>query len=219
MKFGTSFAPGSRRIKTSGSDILKLPKDGGTIRFRQIAGTPWIEYARIFLKAEVNGEATNIMVPFPTPPEAAGRVLLPDGKTLMDRWPHRQARYRAAVWSYDDGAVMVLDAPGSVFSRMEKTLEKYGALDGYDLTITGDTTGTFVKYTVNTPPKGDLPLSDDVLARIANELPAVLERLHISTTLEEIVERIPGASLLEATEAEMDAQNLAQTEPPPEEDD
>ena len=196
VRFGTAFEPGSRKIRSAGSDVLKLPKDGGTIRFRQITGTPWLEYFRIFLKCEVNGEATNVMVPFPTPPDDARRLLLPDGRTLADRWPDRQTRYRAVVWSYDERAVLVLDAPGGVFSQMEKMIEKYGPLDGYDLTITGDSSGAFTKYTVNTPPKGDSPLDEDTVTRIADELPAMLERQQISTTLEDLVERIPGATLL-----------------------
>ena len=176
--------------------MLKLPRDGNAICFRQITGTPWMEYHRIFLKCEVNGEAANVMVPFPTPPDDAHRLLLPDGRTLADRWPDHQTRYRAVVWSYDEQAAMILDAPGSVFKQMEAMIGKYGPLDGYDLTITGDSTGAFVKYTVNTPPKGDQPLDDDTLTRIVDELPAVEERLQLNTTLEDICERIPGATLL-----------------------
>ena len=220
MNFGTTFAPGTRKIKTSGSDILKLPKEGGAIQFRQITGTPWVEYYRIFLKSEVNGEAANIMVPFPTPIDDAHRLLLPDGRTLADRWPDRQTRYRAVVWSYDDKAVMILDAPGSIFKQMEKMLQKYGSLDAYDLTVTGDTGGAYVKYSVNTPPKGDSPLDEDTLTRIAEELPAVLERQQLSTTLEDLVERIPGSSLLPMEpETEQNMGNLAETGPPPEAED
>jgi hypothetical protein len=212
VNFGTTFEPGTRRIK-SGSDIIKLPKDGNTIRFRQIAGTPWVEYHRIFLKTEENGEAKNVMVPFPAPPDDGRRLLLPDGQTLWDKWAKKQTRYRAIVWSYDDKAVQVLDAPSSVFDQMSKMIAPYGLLDGYDLTITGDSSGPFVKYTVNTPPKGDEPLDGETLGRIDDELPAMLKRQQIATSLEDICERIPGATLLPGTFSG-EEQSLLESEPP-----
>jgi len=151
------------------------------------------------------------------------RVLLSDtdtrkGESLHDQEPRDE--HRCFVWDWtlnEAGDLRILAGGVQILDGIKRFVAEFGDPTLFDILIACEPTkgkgGR--KYVVTAVPGQAEPLSDEIMARIAADIPDLMEIVDPAPLgIEEVAKRVGGQVLYPSED-----ESLAQTEPPPEDKD